>query len=549
MAPLSDDPAGPTPWQSVRDRLGERPADQLSADELDQLSDALFWLDQVHESMAIRRMAYRAHAPTDPDRAAWAAWRLFYEHFLVGEDTLASGWLERCRSHVAIEQDTTMGAWFSLACADVATRSGDHATALQATRHAAGVARRLDDADLLAMARQAQGRAEIAAGNRAPGLALLDAAMVDLLDQHVSPLFTGWVFCNVVSACLELAELTRASQWSEAALRWCDTLGSGRMYPGLCRVYAVELACLHGAWADAEAGAGRACDDLMSFDPRYAGEAFYLVGELRRLQGDLGGAEHAYVRAHELGRVPQPGLALVVAARGAVDEAVTMLHTVLRQPPTGPLRRTQLMAELVDLELRDERLDEARTHAAEFEVWASGDAAPVVRAWLRATAGRVALVEGRASEAYEQLAAAAADLGRLSLPYDAARVRLSASRAAAATGDLQTALLEARSAESTLVRLEAAAADEAAAWLAELAGGPATEHAPGQPDSLLTSREVEVLRLVAAGATNREAAMRLQLSPHTVGRHLGNVYAKLGVGSRAAATAYAVQRGLVADDG
>lgn len=535
-----------TTWRAVHAALVRRPLDDLDAAELDRLADALFWIDRVDESLDVRRRAYRAHVDTgDDDGAAMAAWRLFYDHFLVGETAIANGWIARCRQHVGGADRSPEAGWMHIALADVAASNGDHPTRLAHARTATSIARASGDANLLAMALQAEGRALIAHDDHRAGVTLLDEAMVAVTNGELDPVYTGWVYCNVVSVCYQLADLDRADQWSRAALRWCDTLADGQMYPGLCRVYAVELHCLHGEWGHAETLAKRACAELTAFDPRYAGEAFYLVGELRRLRGDLDAAAEAYQRAHELGRVPQPGLSLSLAARGRVADAVTALRTTLPTSSPLPLPKAQLLSELIGLQLARDDVEAARGHLTELQDVARGSDAAVIDALAQGATGRLHAATGDYSAGYEHLHIGAQRLSRLDLPYEAARLRLAASRAAAAGGDRETARLDATAARAVFARL-GASLDEAAAttWLDDLrTPPPPPPAAPG-----LSLREREVLRHLATGCTNRDIADRLHLSPHTVGRHVSNIYTKLGVSSRAAATACAYEHDLIDAD-
>ncbi len=533
-----------TTWQAVHAALTRRPVDDLDAAELDRLADALFWIDRVDESLDVRRRCYLAHMEASDDAAAaMAAWRLFYEHFLVGETAIANGWIERCRHHVGGADRSPEAGWLHIASADVAASDGDQPRSLQHARTATSIGRASGDANLLAMALQAEGRALVGQGDHRAGLTLLDEAMVSVTNGELEALYTGWVYCNVVSVCYQLADLDRAGQWSRAALRWCDSLADGQMYPGLCRVYAVELHCLHGEWSHAETLASRACAELSAFDPRYAGEAFYLAGELRRLRGDLDAADDAYLRARELGRVPQPGMALSLAARGGVAAAVTALRTALPTSSPLPLPRAQLFGELIGLELALADIEGARGHLDELQHLARRSGAPVIDALAEGAAGLVHAATGDHTTGYQHLHLGAERLSRLGLPYEAARLRFAAGRAVASGGDRETARLDATAARAVFVRL-GASLDEAAvtAWLDHL------QLPPPPAAATLSLREREVLRHLATGCTNRDIADRLRLSPHTVGRHVSNIFTKLEVSSRAAATAYAYENDLIDAD-
>ncbi|HVM41172.1 MAG TPA: LuxR C-terminal-related transcriptional regulator, partial [Acidimicrobiia bacterium] len=349
-------------------------------------------------------------------------------------------------------------------------------------------------------------------------------------------LFAGWVYCNVISTCYGLADVKRAAEWCQAALRWCDDLDDGRIYPGLCRVYAAELALLQGDWAVAATSAEQACRNLDAHDPRYAGEAYYLVGEACRRRGDIDGAEEAFIRAHGLGRLPQPGLALVRLEQGRADHAVKALRASLDAGPASPLPRAQLLGALVEAcaAVRDD--DGARAAADELTELAGQSGAAVIAALARLAAGHVALVAGRPDDATTILRQAWQELAEVGLLHEAARARFLLGSAASALNDDETGAMEVLAALAVFEQLGA-----------EPDVRRAREFLEPSPvrSALLSSRELEVLRLVASGATNREIAETLVVSRHTVTRHVSNIFTKIGVASRAAATAYAYEHGMV----
>ncbi|MEM9134800.1 MAG: helix-turn-helix transcriptional regulator [Actinomycetota bacterium] len=536
---------GDTPivdWQAVHDRLNALPPEQLTADDLDALASALFWLNQPWRSVELRRLAYeRWAADGEGDRAARAAWQVFYEHWLIGEEAVAQGWLARARNLIT-EPASAVAGWVAVAEADVATTGARDAagldTALDAAldhaRRAVTAGRRFGDPDLLAMGLQAEGRALLATGDTEAGLACFDEAMVAVIGNELQPLYTGWVYCTVISTCHTIGDLRRANEWSQAALRWCTHLRNGLLYPGLCRVYAAELAHLRGDWSNAESQARQACEDLLAYDRRYAGAAHYLVGDLCRLQGRLDEATEFYHRAHELGHDPQPGLALLAAVRGRIDDGLEALRAGLGRPGP-PLPRLQFLLALV--ELADQVDDGALASAAAAE---AATVAPhddqIAGALALAVQGRAAATVGEPDQAVRLLRQAVMRLAELDVPHEAARLRLALARLADAAGDRLTAELERSSAVATLERL---GADPDIVAAAPVAAAVASASTP------LSARELDVLRLVAEGLTNRAVADELHLSPHTVARHLANIFTKLDVPTRTAAVSTATAAGLL----
>jgi DNA-binding CsgD family transcriptional regulator len=539
VTPHADTPAARHErWGAIAARLSARDPSTLAASELDELAEALFWLDDPRASTRTWHRAYAAHVlGGDDDRAAMAAWRAFYDHFLIGEHAIAAGWLRRVHRHVAADGQRPVAGYLAVAEADRCDAEGRPDVALRETGRAVDIGRRTGDRDLTALALSSRGRLLIARGQVPEGVALLDEAMASVIAGELTALFTGWVFCSALDACHGLADLRRATEWTDAALRWCDTLREGALFPGLCRVHRVELACLRGAWGDAENQVVRACEELLAHDPRYAGEAHYLAGELRRLRGDLDGAEAAYLRAHELGRSPQPGLALVRLEQGEVDAARHALRNASRPGPATPLPRARLLAAMVDAELAAGDPDAAEDAARALEVLADTTGSAYLDSLAAESRGAVALQRGEVAAAFGPLRAAYERHATAGLRFEAARVQVRLGVASRLAGDAEGARLELTAARATFERLGASIeARNAAALL----GAPRTRVGG------LTDREVEVLQLVALGHTNRRIGTELQISEHTVARHLSNIRLKLGVPSRAAATAFAVANHLVA---
>ena len=522
-------------WRAIHDELVSRDPASLTAAELDQLGESLFWLDRPDESIAVLGRAYTAHAADDDHAgAAMTAWQLFYDHALVGETGLANGWLERARRHAARVEGSVAAGFLAVAEADHAAAGGALDDAASHAERAVQLGRASGDPDLIAMALQARGRALIAAGRVADGITPLDEAMVAVVNDELAPLFTGWVYCNALSTCHDLADLSRAVQWSEAAVRWGDSLQAGRLYPGICRVHAVELASLRGAWDAAAALARRACEDLTSHDVRYAGEAHYLIGELHRLRGDLDLAEESFADAHRLGREPQPGMGRIRIEQGRLDTAVSGLRLALEPPPPAPMRRTELLAALVDACLAAGDVDAAASASADLVAVAAEVTSDYLDGVARRSSAAVALARDESMSACRLAGEAMHLFQALGLPYEEARAREIRGAAAEVVGDPDTALLELTAAGETFRRLGAESdARRVAGRLGE---------APASP---LSSREVEVLRLVARGDSNKEVAAELMVSEHTVARHLSNIYTKIGVGSRSAATAFAYEHSLI----
>ncbi len=530
------DAAGREAWAEAYELLSSMEPALLGPGDLELLAQAAWWLSRLEESVAARQRAYAGHAAAGEEvLAAGVAVRLAMDHFVRSEGALGAGWLARAQRHLRDRPETFQHGLLACAESTVARFGGELEGSLALAERGADIGRRLRNPDLVAMGVHLEGLALIAGGRIAEGVALLDEAMTSVVAGELTSYFTGVVYCNVLQACLALADLRRAGEWNEASRAWCESLPAQSPFPGLCRINRAELATLTGAWAEAEAEASRASEEVMRLNPAMAGAAVYEAGEVRRRWGDLAGAEEAFSRAHELGFEPQPGLALVRLAQGKPGPAVSALRLAVTGELGNRLRRARLLAALVEAALALPDIDSAGEAAEELEGIAREFRTPVLDASAATARGSVLLARGDVTGALGELRRACATWQEVRLPYDAARARMLYGLALRAAGDEDDARLELRAALGTFERL-GAALDLAAAsgLLGETTGLPRG----------LTSREAEVLRLVAAGKSNRDIAAALVISEHTVARHLQNIFAKLDVSSRSAATAFAFEHGL-----
>lgn len=292
---------------------------------------------------------------------------------------------------------------------------------------------------------------------------------------------------------------------------------------------------MRGEWTAAEREALRAAEELKPYAAYMVADGLYLAGEIRLRRGEHAGAEEAFRRAHELGRSPQPGLAELRLARGDADGAAAALRSALAASAGGPLRRARLLATHVDAELQRQDVPAARRSADELAELAKANRAPLLRA-MGAQAQAAVLLDSDVEAALPLLRQAHDIYQEQSCPYNIGRVRVLMGTAARKTGDDETAKLEFDAARLVFEHLGAELDLERLAVVS----------ATTTPTALgLTSRELDVLRLVARGNTNREIASTLVVSEHTVARHLSNIFGKLRVRSRAAATSTAYEHKLV----
>jgi ATP/maltotriose-dependent transcriptional regulator MalT len=355
--------------------------------------------------------------------------------------------------------------------------------------------------------------------------------MTLLLSGQLDVFFTGAVYCTVIAECHDVADLERAAAWTDAARAWCASLPVVTPFHGICRIHRGEVLGLRGFWTEAEDEIRMAAEELAAFKPRSAAEALYALAEIERRRGDLVSAEHSLLQAHQLGRDPQPGLALVRLAQGQHAAASAALRTALAEQSMNLGRRAHLLAAQVSVAIATGEYEVARAAVHELSSIAGVLNRPAVVAMAALARGALRLADNDAEGAVGELRLASATWRELRLPYEEAETHLLLGKAVHAMGDEEGARLEIQTARAGFEQLGAHRdAHRATAVLTTRLDLPAG----------LTEREAEVLRLVAAGMRNRQIGLALGISEHTVARHLQNLYVKLGVSSRAAATAVAI---------
>ena len=415
--------------------------------------------------------------------------------------------------------------------------AGDTAGALAAFEEIAAIAQRFGDVDLLVLSWLGRGHALIRLGNLAEGLALLDEVMVAVTTGEVTPMLTGLCYCAVIGISHEIYDLRRAQEWTDALSRMCAAQPDLVPYRGECLVHRAEIMQLHGAWTEAIGEVQLACARLTDPpDQPEAGPAFYQRAELHRLRGEFQQAEDAYRQANQYGSSPQPGLALLRLAQGQVDAAASAIRRVVHEE-RDRLLRSRSLAAYVEIMLAAGDTASARAGADDLAAISQELDAPLLRAIASQANGAVRLAEDDVQGAMDDLRHAWSIWQALKIPYEAARTRVLIGQCCRAMDDEDSAQMEFDAARRLFWQLDAKPDLRRVEAIAR--------RRPTGPASGLTAREVDVLRLVAAGKTNRAIAAELFLSEKTVARHISNIFTKLSLSSRAAATAYAFEHGLV----
>lgn len=526
-------------WLDAHDAFTE--ADALVALEVPDL-----WQFSLAASLAGREQAgfsvleriYQQCVDAQPllalRAAFWLGFRLVHAH----EASRGQGWLaraERCAERVPTPN--VEHGYLCLPRVRAHFAAGRYAEAMAEASSAATLGEQFGDRDLTTFARNLQGRILIRQGSLEAGFKLLDEAMLAVTTLELSPVLTGLIYCSAIDSCQSVFALGRVREWTESLRGWCDSQPQLSTFTGACMVCRAEVMEIGGAWPEALAEARRAVERLQgTLGVHAGGDALYREGEIHRLRGELEEAEACFREASELGRDPQPGLALLRLAEGRAEAGAQALRRACAAV-SQPLARAKLLPALVEILLANKAVAEAREAVTELDNIAATFGAELLHAVAARARGAVELAEGNAQLALQSLRQAFSVMQPLDAPYLTAQTRVLLACVCQALGDEDTAQLEIAAARAAFERLGALTDVQAIDALIARAAGPGAFG--------LSARELEVLRLVASGKTNRLIAVDLCLSEKTVDRHVSNIFDKLNVPSRAAATAFAYEHKLI----
>jgi DNA-binding CsgD family transcriptional regulator len=509
----------------------------LGVEDIERLATSAYLIGRDLDFHRFLDRAHHAHVQEgDQPRAARCAFWLGLTLLLRGEPGQANGWLARAQRLVE-GRDCVEHGYLLLPAAELHLRERNDEAALVAASAAIKIGDRFGDADLTACARHLLGRAIIQQGEVQRGLGLLDEAMIAVSGGELSPIVTGLIYCSVIDACQQVFALNRAREWTLALTRWCEQQPEMAAFTGTCIIHRAEIMQFRGAWVEAMAEACRACEHaIQAGGQKPPGAAFYRQGEIHRLRGEFRAAEEAYRNASRLGSEPQPGLALLRMAQGRADVAGAAIRRIL-SAATDPLQRAKLLPAYIEVALVAGDTQEARSASAELDEIAGRYTTDVLRAMAAHARGAVELAEGRTQVALSILREAFELWQQGEAPYETAQVRLLIALACRELADVESADLEFDAARVLFERLGATP---------DLARLDSLHNRAKQANRRgLIARELQVLRQIAAGKTNKAIAAELFVSERTIDRHVSNIFTKLGVTSRAAATAYAYNHKLL----
>ncbi len=514
-------------------------ADPLDVEDLERLASAA---QLVGEDALAAETWERAHlqllASKDLEQAVRCAFWCAFGLMNANQMARAGGWVSRAtRLLDENELDCAERGFVIVPKALRILEDGDPDRALAMFEQVLSFGRRFDDLDVIALGRLGQGRALVLMGRDAEGLALLDEAMVSVTAGELAPIVAGRIYCAVILVCQQAFDLHRAHEWTSALSSWCDAQPDIVPFRGQCLVHRSEVLQMHGDWSGAMDEAERARKRLSDPPGQPAvGMAFYQLAELFRLRGDYAEAEVAYREAMGHGRTPEPGFSLMRLMQGRLEEAATRVREATKAP-SDRVTRANLLSACVEVMLAVDDQPYAEWAGAELVAIARAVNAPLLHAMSAHAEGALALHRHEAQAALNAAQRAASLWAQLAAPYERARAQVIAARACLLLGDRETALFESAAAQEAFASLGALPDLHSLDLLIPAAGTPSLAG--------LTRRQLEVLELVARGKTNREIAEHLYVSEHTVRRHLQNIFNRIGVTTRSAATSYAYEHNLI----
>ncbi len=458
-------------WKEAFENLSAADAsNSLSPEDVERLAEAAWWVGKVDECIKSRERVYSLYlACGDLHSSARIAIAVAEDYFHKLSRSVGQGWLQRAERHLKDLPESIEHGWMARTRAMMALeeeRNPEKAWGF--AEQALEIAKRQGDQDLQALSLQDRGRMLVNQGKVTEGMAAIDEAMAAAASGQIGPRTTGRMFCNMMSTCEKMADYRRAREWNESARQWCEPHGQSG-YPGICRVHRAELLRLHGSWPEAEVEARRASVELEGFISDAAGEAYYELGEIRLLMGDVDAADALFRQAHELGRDPVPGLALLRLEQGKVESARALMDRALSDPLMTPLDRAKLLPAQAEVAVAGGNSEGARAAASELTSIANAYPSPALAARAAFASGLADLTEGQPARAATNLRRAWKLSRDSDLPYEAACARVSLGTAYRACGNEEDAGLELQAASASFERLGAMSAARRSAALLKTA--------------------------------------------------------------------------------
>jgi len=520
----------------------------LAPDDLEQLARSAYMLGRDEAYVAALERAYTIWLEAGHVvRAVRCGFWIGHSFIFRGERARGAGWFARAERLLdSCPADSVEHGYLKIPRWLEAMGQGNYERGAELTAEAVAIGERCGDPDLLWLSSDERARALLYLGRDEEALRLLDEALVAAAAGDLSPVVTGIVYCNTIGFCRSNYALHHLREWTRALASWCERQPEMIAHNGLCLVHRAELLVLEGDWDRALELARKTSERFASgaLNQLALGESFYCLGDVHRVRGELDAADDAYRRASEAGRDPQPGLALLRLAQHRNDVAEAAIRRVVSER-TLPLARVRVLPAYVEIMLALGRIELAHAGSRELDEIAAGWPREAIAAMAAHARGAVALAEGRPIDALVDLRLAWKLWATLDARHEVARIRARIGLACRTLGDEDGAVLEFDCARKTFDEL---GAKPDLAWVSGLGNAVAPSAAPADAHPL-SGRELEVLRRVAAGKTNRQIARELFISEHTVARHVQNIFRKIGVSTRTEAASYAFAKNLASSRG
>ena len=376
----------------------------LDVGDLEHLAFAAYLSGHDQQSTDAWARCYRLHLEADePEEALRSAFWLGYELMQRGDAAQGGGWMAQADQLAAARHLECVECGYLLVPhALMRLHLGAHSDAFDLFAEAGVMAERFDDDDLRALSCLGRGQALTCMGRWNDGVVLFDQAMTSVTNGLISPVVSGIIYCAVIDQCQEAFDVRRSHEWTQALTHWCDRQEGLVPYRGQCMVHRSHVLRVHGAWSDALDEARRARDRLSDPPHPAIGMAHYELGELYRLRGDLAAAEMAYKRAHELGRSPQPGLALIQLSQGRIEAAAAGIDAALAGAADA-VTRARLLPAFVEIMVAADRTDVAEGAADELADLGDRDHVAYLAAAASHATAAVALARNDPREALRSL--------------------------------------------------------------------------------------------------------------------------------------------------
>jgi DNA-binding CsgD family transcriptional regulator/tetratricopeptide (TPR) repeat protein len=536
-------------WAEARAAFEQAIAETETAEAHEALSEVATWLNDGDAAIRSRETAYRLYreAGDDLSAARMAIWVSTDYEDIRGDFSIAQGWRHRARRLLEGQPVAPEHGLLCLIEGESALLVEDNvATAQRYAEEAIALSRTCGTADIQLTALAMQGLSLVGEGRVEEGIARLDEAAAAALGGELeNEAWANKILCYLIFACEWIRDFDRATQWCEKMRQVADRM-QFTFAQGVCRAHYGAVLTSRGNWTEAERQFADATVKLRESRPAVAVESMVRLAELRRRQGRVQEAT-ALFRQFEWHPLAILGLAEIALDDGRPRDAEELAERFLRQiPESSRLQRATALELLVRAEALLANYDRAAAALSILQDLSESVATPPLRAAAWFAAGMIAVAAGEYDVARVRLEDAVGMFEQAGTPYESARARLELAQVLVVLDRRERARGEAEAASQVFARLGATLLSRRAAALLEDLDRRASANGSDTVGSAsLTQRQQDILRCIAQGMSDREIAVELGLSEHTVHRHVSNILLRLSLPSRAAAVAHAASRGLL----